>query len=285
MSMSIGNTIREIARISNIDRLLRLFSKDKMVGSAIGKLVPENRQYKPGTVRRATRNGLNYLLDISDYQQWLIYYGFLNDRPDGLFELVKPGFNIIDVGGNIGQTSMELSRLALPNGHIWAFEPDPVNYQKFKTNLGLNDVPNVEAINMGLGSRGHEARMMPKTEHNRGGSSVQLSDDGKGVLVKITTLDRLVAERGLKADLIKIDVEGYEMEVLKGAAETLRTQRPLLFIEVDDELLRAKHTSPSAVIAFLEELGYKIFKAASNERLSKEQDFSGCHFDLCAMPN
>lgn len=283
--MSIGNTIREIIRVSNIDRLLRLFSKDKWVGSTIGKLVPENWQYKPGTVRRATRNGLSYLLDISDYQQWLIYFGFLNDRPDGLHGLVKPGFNIIDVGGNIGQTSMELSGMVSHNGRIWAFEPDPLNYSKFKTHLELNDLPNIEAINKGLGSHEHQARMMPKTEHNRGGSNVQLEDHGQGVQVEITTLDRFVADRGIRANLIKIDVEGYEMEVLKGAEGTLRSQRPILFVEVDDELLRAKGTSPSAVIAFVEALGYNILKAGSHERLTKDQDFSGCHFDICAMPN
>lgn len=284
MTMSIGTTIREIVRILNIDRLLRPFSKGKMVGSAIGKLVPENRQYKPGTVRRATRNGHNYLLDISDYQQWLIYYGFLNDRPDGLYELVKPGFNVIDVGANVGQTAMELSAMVSPNGRVWAFEPDPVNYRKFKANLALNKTPNLEDVNMGLGSYEHEARMKPKASGNRGGSNVQPGSSQDGLAVQIITLDRFVAERALKADLVKIDVEGYEMEVLRGAAETLRAQRPLLFIEVDDELLRAKETSPSAVISFLEELGYAVFKAGSQERLSKAQDFSGCHFDICAMP-
>jgi hypothetical protein len=88
--------------------------------------------------------------------------------------------------------------------------------------------------------------------------------------VDAVTLDDYVRERGLsRVDVVKIDVEGHELAVLKGAVATLGRYHPLLLVEIRSEFLRQAGTSRDAVYAFLKELGYAPFVTRSDGGLEK----------------
>ena len=100
----------------------------------------------------------------------------------------------------------------------------------------------------------------------------------------MTTVDDYCKENGIvKVDLVKIDTEGYELRVLKGATRLLQDSKPTLYIEVNDDNLREQGDSALAIIEFLSSLGYdRIFNTYTGEIVSANNNFSGCHFDIIA---
>lgn len=109
-----------------------------------------------------------------------------------------------------------------------------------------------------------------------------VTDSCEKEFVKIVSLDTFLAKKYLKSiDLIKIDVEGYEYEVLKGAKKTIFEYRPVLFIEIDDNNLKQQNSSASNVISWLDDLGYSIKRADTLEPVdSNYEKFKNCHFDV-----
>ena len=90
-----------------------------------------------------------------------------------------------------------------------------------------------------------------------GGSKVVVQENSPGANVRVTTLDRDIEELRLPAPtFIKIDVEGFELDVLRGAAQTLARERPAVFVEIHGETLAGKRSNAAAVVQFLRDAGY-----------------------------
>ncbi len=282
--MKAGRIIRAFVKACGADRLLPVLTQQKDVSSWMGKLTPENIQYRSGTTRHATRQGLHYELDISDYQEWLIYYGFTNDTPMTLPDLIKPDDHIMDIGANIGQTSLKLSKKISDKGCIWAFEPSSINFKKCQRNFQLNSLQNVHVFHTGVGAGPQKAFISSSNSHHRGSSHVSHEQSEFTEEITIIALDDFVKEQNCRVDLIKIDVEGYESEVIKGAEKTLREQKPVLFMEVDDSMLRSQNSSAKDLIAQLHCLNYQVFKDGTKTILSGEEDLNNCHMDIYALP-
>jgi FkbM family methyltransferase len=139
---------------------------------------------------------------------------------------------VIDVGANIGAFSLHqgLKKMAK---RVIAFEPSPTVFRRLAANLELNSLNNVQAINVAVGNRCGE---LPFLELPRSMNS-RISDDGEqgAFSVPCVTLDSALKPLSIrKVSLIKIDSEGYEMEVLEGASETLQ-QTERLIIELHRE--------------------------------------------------
>ncbi len=162
--------------------------------------------------------------------------------------LVKPGDTVIDVGANCGLHTVLLSQLCGAEGLVCAFEPVDYNIQKLMTNLSLNGCRNVALHPYALGEEsGTKAlRKIRDAEYFKGNSSLvdneKLSRElaGQFVLeyIQVRTLDAVVSECDLEVDLIKIDVEGYEYQVLLGAERTITTQTPPIIMEYFSGRLR-----------------------------------------------
>ncbi len=279
----ISKNIRKLFSLRFFELIICQFSQNKSLNSLIGKLVPENTFYKSNSIRYVKRDGIYYCLDISDYQNWLIYFGLNEDRPFGLYDLVKDNFIIIDVGSNIGQTAMTLANMTFDKAIIYGFEPDPVNFEKAIKNLKLNTFRNIKYQNIGLGAKKGELFLRVDTPTNRGGNRIdQQNKSENSIEIKIERLDDLVLDMNIeKIDLIKIDVEGFELEVLKGAENVLRKHKPLLFIEVDDKNLLQQGASSFKLINFLNNIGYKCVNTQTTKIVNDDSlELKNCHFDI-----
>jgi FkbM family methyltransferase len=173
------------------------------------------------------------------------------------------GMTVYDVGAFQGLLTLFFAAHAKT---VVCFEPNSHNRKRLIENLALNRVKNVDVRPFGVGSR-HESRRMVGSPLMPGGASVdakaveELLRTGMGTVVEeiaIITLDEEIPEAKLPApDFIKIDIEGWEIEALRGARRTLESYKPALFLEMHGETLREKKRKAAAIVAFLWEINYR----------------------------
>jgi FkbM family methyltransferase len=167
--------------------------------------------------------------------------------------VLPPDGVVLDVGANIGLSALALAPL-LPRGRIVAVEASPGTVAALRRTLALNGLEARVAVEpIALGAAPGEAAFHA-AEHSAGAHLMDAATLGAAALptvrVPVETLDALVARHGLaRLDLIKIDVEGFETEVLDGAAATLARFRPLVFVEFNAWVLQCnRRANPRAVL-------------------------------------
>lgn len=170
---------------------------------------------------------------------------------EALAQLVRPGMTVVEVGANIGAHTLQLARGCAP-GPLYAFEPQQRVFQILCANLALNAIGNVIAYPEACGAAEGRAVVPPidyDAAANFGGVSLT-EGDAPGLPVRVVSLDSLELAA---CHLIKIDAEGYEPQVLRGAAATIARHRPAIYTENDRTELQGE------VIALLDGMGYRMY--------------------------
>jgi len=135
----------------------------------------------------------------------------------------KLGDIVFDIGAYVGDTALWFSKAVGPQGRVYAFEPEPNNFEKLKANLERNKVTNVIPLQLALSENEGEMQIAS------GGGSSAITETADGASVEVTTVDKFVEANKLpRVDFIKMDVEGHELKVLAGARETIKTVKPSL---------------------------------------------------------
>lgn len=143
-----------------------------------------------------------------------------------LFEAhVGPGATVLDVGAHVGYYTLLSAVLAGPTGRVVAFEPSPENAAFLLRHVRINRLENVRVEQAAVSDRAGTARF----GSGSGSGTGHLAEAGE-LTVRTVTVDEVCAEHGLSPDAIKIDVEGAEASVLRGARETLAGARPVVFL-------------------------------------------------------
>ncbi|MBS1681420.1 MAG: FkbM family methyltransferase [Bacteroidetes bacterium] len=273
---------KEIFKVPFLEKILTHLTNNKNHKNFFARLPPLNKSYPKNSIRYSKRNEISYELDISDYIEWLVYFGILMEPHKSLYGLAKSGDIVFDVGANIGETTFNLARTVGTFGAVHSFEPDPYIFSKILKNYKLNTFVNISLNNFALGSDPSELCLSTPVEDNRGGTRIRPTDKS-GNKVPVSTVDIYVSEKQIKKiDLIKIDVEGFEHRVLLGAEATLNKFKPKLFIEINDDNLHEQGDSAKTLIEKLLNNGYKIQNAATNEAVTEATDFRKHHFDIIA---
>jgi FkbM family methyltransferase len=174
------------------------------------------------------------------------------------------GMTVYDVGAFHGLLTLFFASRAKT---VVCFEPSTPNYKRLMENLMLNEIRNVEVLKFGIGSR-RETLKMVGSPLMPGGASVdgkaveELLQAGAGTTVEeisIVTLDEKIPQAGLPTpDFIKIDVEGWEIEALRGARKTLGLYKPALVLEMHGETKGEKRRKVAEIVAFLCEIDYRL---------------------------
>lgn len=153
---------------------------------------------------------------------------------------------VVDVGAHVGTVSVPL---ALKGIEVVAFEPNPTSFAFLQTN-SLHNQARVDVRNKGLGRAPGRASVAVLQEQNAGAHSLSAGDD-----IEVSTLDAEVST----ADLIKIDVEGMELEVLEGAQNLIENAKPAVYFEVNLTALRSHRAHLSKLTSFFTRRTYHLY--------------------------
>lgn len=287
LKTQILNNFRKLGMLPFVEQRLVLLTQNKSPDNFYVKIVPNNYQYPKNTMRNCERGGIKYSLDISDYIQYCIYYGIDFEPRNNLYNLVKDGTTVIDVGTNMGETLLNLA-LINKNGMNIGFEPVPFLFEKARRNIELNKPENVRLENLALSNEKSTLVFNLDNENNSGG--IFLTSDAENKenpqIVQAVKFDDYVEQNNLEnISLIKIDVEGFEMNVLKGAVQTIERDKPFLFVEVNNTFLQRQNSSAKMLIEFLSSKGYQISYDLSKAAVSLDDDFENKHFDIVCIPS
>lgn len=190
---------------------------------------------------------------------WLPRRAFRLDQPllSRAAEFVRPGGVVWDVGANVGLFSFASAGLAGPQGRVYAFEPDLFLVKLLRRSARLNPTAApVEVISCGVTSslsllRFNVAQRSRASNYVEGYGHTQTGGVREVQTIMGISLDWM-AEQVPMPDVLKIDVEGAELEVFRGAAQMLKTKRPVIVLEVSSH-------SWTGISAMLWDLGYTIY--------------------------
>jgi FkbM family methyltransferase len=195
-----------------------------------------------------------------------------------LFRRLVPADAVIfDVGAHAGQFAKLFARLA-PQGTVYSFEPGFYARAILMLSLALNRVTNVTVFPLALGSAAGvtQLRMPIKASGSYGFGLSHLGTaerDGRAAHVEsvdVVTLDAFCAFLSLaRLDLIKADIEGWELQMLRGAAATLRRFRPLLWLEIVDAQLARAGDSRNALWTFLSQEHYRPHRVTAQGDITR----------------
>jgi FkbM family methyltransferase len=277
---SFFNALRLLFRNRVGELLLFPLTNGKKADSFFAKFPANYYQYRKPSIREVERNGFAFTLDLSDYMQWVIFFGVEAEPRNTLYDLVKPEMTVFDIGANIGETTLSFSRIAK---RIYSFEPDKETFAKLKKHVALNNCLNVHLCNYGLGAVETVAAMERNANNSGGNRVVEAKGDAHEIEIKV--LDELIASGQLPVpDFIKIDVEGFEAEVLKGSSQTLKQHHPIIFAEMNNNLLGRNETFVKNVLDFLRDHGYTVVRADTGKNITSAGSFGNDHFDIIARP-
>ncbi|HEF5151448.1 FkbM family methyltransferase [Burkholderia multivorans] len=161
----------------------------------------------------------------------LALYGEWSEPEPFLFaQMIREGDTVVEAGANLGSHTVMLSRAVGESGTVFAFEPQRHTFQLLCGNLALNERLNVRAYQYAIGDAEGVVEFPlvdPRAPNNFGASSL-LHPAPRAESVPLRTIDSL---RLTRLDFVKADVEGFEMNVIRGARETLRALRPIVYVE------------------------------------------------------
>lgn len=206
------------------------------------------------------------------YARNLLHRAATASQYDAIRALVRPGDTVFDVGAHIGRFSLLIEQLVGPAGRIFAFEPVPDTYWSLRECLALNRSTRVIAEQAAICDRVGQAQMNcfapALSSWNTLGTPVMKTPAGQAVVpgeqvvVPALTLDHICARDGIeRIDFLKVDVEGFEAAVFRGAARLLREQRiGRICFEISQAPLAGAGSSAREVFGVLESHGYSIYQ-------------------------
>jgi FkbM family methyltransferase len=201
---------------------------------------------------------------------------------------------MLDIGANVGAISIPLARKH-PFSEFHCFEPHPDNFGDLKFNLSINKLTNVIPIQKIVCDRETESisffAQQAGSNDNLGLSSLRPNSDlgefkeikmaGTSIDVYCRSLDKIIS-------VIKIDVQGAELDVLESAKNVLSNHRPVIFFEFEEEYYQSEVEAAAAkrrLIELLSKAGYELHAIVGNERYLPKLNFNGYfHGDIVALP-
>lgn len=213
------------------------------------------------TIVYRSRSGINWELDLSEYQMRQIYLYDIYERNTirHLFNLCKPDMTFIDVGANIGFYSLTMAQF-LKKGEVHSFEPNPYIHKLFQKNLALNSFSNIVANPVGLSDK-NETLTIHFSKSNLGASSVYNTSSDMHEQIRLVAFDDYCKEKNIqKIDLLKVDIEGGELNFLKGATGMIRKcEKLILVMEIMEEHCIKAGYSAAELFEYVTSLGFKAY--------------------------
>ena len=171
---------------------------------------------------------------------------------------VNKGDIVIDIGANIGYYTLMFAKLVGDTGKIYSFEPDPRNFLILEKNIQINGYNNIILEKKAVSNKLGKATLYVN-ENSAGSSMHKPNNVVDQIYVDLITLDNYFEVNAITPDFIKIDIEGYELNALKGMESILQSSdKTKIMIEYNPLTKKELNSDPMNSLAFLSELGFKF---------------------------
>lgn len=206
-----------------------------------------------------------HVVQRSEWHDW--------DTAKCITTFLRAGDTFMDVGANIGLYTLPASRIVGSTGTVIAVEPSPINRARLQENLALNHIDTVHVESCALGETPGSfsfddddalAHLHPQEESN-----------APALTVSVKTLDSIIPAGLREVALLKVDVEGFELAVFRGAIQSMQSGLlPVILFEMNDSHLRYGIESET-ILSFLRASGYQIARYEHDQRRLVETDLQG----------
>lgn len=237
--------------------LFRLFKVSEVSNHALWQAAPTK-------VVRGKWHGYRMTLHLSNWSERYTYFlGRFYDLNMQLVmnQVLQPGDRFIDIGANIGMLTLHAAALVTPAGCVESFEPNPKCCQRIQAALQANDINHVQIHQAGLADQRDTLTLSVITDHTGMGTLAAPREADQHLVsdsfqVPVLVGDEVILSHNQPVKLIKIDVEGFELRVLRGLQQTLQTWFPIVSTEVAEAWLNRAGTSRQELTQFMRHLGY-----------------------------
>jgi len=177
--------------------------------------------------------------------------------------VLRKGMTVFDIGACTGYYSLIASKIVGEKGKIFAFEPHPINYKWLKRSIEINNFTNIIPLNKAVSDKSGSTIRLFYSIDNISDHSIVLTENRDCIEVETITLDKFCQENHILPDVVKMDVEGAEILVLKGMEKILeKCNEPILFIEFE--------YNQEDIVRFLKEKGFDFYYITKNGELTAE---------------
>lgn len=225
------------------------------------------------------RRGVRYCLNLSEGIDLAVFLGQYEPQTIAACRrIILSGHNVLDIGANIGAHTLNFARLVGATGRVFAFEPTDFAFSKLNRNLNLN--PNlaarVTAFQCFLGPRDGEVPTMPiySSWPLVRGENLHQKHLGQAMSTAKScqrTLDSILGEHGRpQIHFVKLDVDGFECQVLSGAREMMSRDRPIFVMELSPYVLEERGASLDELMQYFTAFGYRFYREGDNRPLPRE---------------
>jgi FkbM family methyltransferase len=232
------------------------------------------------------RGGLAFDLDLREGIDFAIYLGNIFERQTrrALSKLTEPSATVLDIGANVGAHTLHLAKCVGPGGKVLAFEPTGFAFRKLSRNIALNPSLNPRIVAYHCFLAASDRAQMPTSiysswplaEHfieDSAAKDIHSKHMGHAMSTEAAharSIDSILLETNTpRVQLVKLDVDGFECEVLRGAELLLRDSRPTFVMELAPYVLDERGTSLVELVDIFYQYGYRFYDERSNRPLAK----------------
>ncbi len=219
--------------------------------SLLGKFLRLPLRLIPKTLKLKVLQGVNkeyrWIVGSGVHGYWLGVYELYKQR--AISACCRHGMVAYDIGCHVGFYTMMFAKLSGKEGRVYAFEPNTINLNYLKTHIEINSIDNVTILPIALSQSGGH-KFFNETRNSFTG---HISDNPTALMVPTDSIDNLIDKKLIEPpNIIKIDVEGAELDVLHGARAAIRKYNPIIFVAIDN------HDNKDYIYDFLKDMGYVI---------------------------
>jgi len=268
-----------------IKKILRnLYKKNEVFLSGRGL----NRYYiiKTGAKFLKSRLKSDFVI-IDNHKMFLDQHDSLRLSINGVYEefetsiikkLIKKGDYVVDVGANIGYYTLIFARIVGTEGKVFAFEPEPTNFELLKKNIKINGYKNVECIQKSVSNRNEKTRLYIDDDNMGGHTMINDTKNKNFIEIESVQLDDYFKDLERKINFIKIDVEGFEIKVIDGMRTLLQNNNEIkMMVEFNPYLIKKFGSDNKKFFNLLEKFQFDISNIEKNNHTVS-------HIDLNELP-
>jgi FkbM family methyltransferase len=249
------NLSRKVASATGLARPARA-----ILGPSVGKILYRLAAKSDAPV--SVNGHTMYLATKGKYPPLRMALGQYEEDTTRLFtECIKSGMTVLDIGAHVGYYSLLAAKLSGSGGRVISFEPDPDNYSLLVKNISENGYETITAVNKGVAANsGAGTLYISRLDNGRHSTYRDNAPSNNSISITTTSIDDFFsALEWPTVDLVKVDVEGAEMDVLNGMTGLLeRCPNIRLVMELNPVLLKKAGVDPQAMMASLESQGFTL---------------------------